>query len=386
MNKIKLLKFVNVFEIGGTEKQFVTLGNALDSSRFELHFACFRRGGGFLGEIEALQVPVTEYRIQRLYDRQTFQQQLAFAKDMKSRQIQIIHSYSFYAHVFAIPFARLGGVPVIAASIRDMGPYLTPMKKRVQKWVCGLADSIVANSDAVRQWLISQGYDPAKITVIRNGVDLTKFAGKRDGRLRQELGIAPDSPLVAVLSRLNEVKGIDYFLEAAALVARRFDNARFLVIGDAHNEYDCAYRRDLERYAAWLGIGDRVIFTGFRLDVPEVLSEVAVSVLPSHSEGLPNAALESMAAGVPVTATNVGGSPEAVVDGVTGFLVPPRDPAALAEAICRLLGNRQMALSFGEAGRRRVEEHFSIKRMVRETEELYLRLLEKRGRERFRYG
>ncbi len=122
-------------------------------------------------------------------------------------------------------------------------------------------------------------------------------------------------------------------------------------------------------------------FTGFRLDVPELLSEVAVSVLPSLSEGLSNSVLESMAAGVPVVATRVGGTPEAIEDGVSGFLVPPRDPAALAEAIAALLERPELARRLGEAARSRVESNFSLARMTEETQKLYIQMLGRaRGR------
>lgn len=386
-NSIKLLKFVANFGIGGTEQHVVSLGRALDSSRFELHFACLRRWGHFLKEIETCQIPLTEYKISSLYSPQAFRQQLRFASYLRQNRMRIVHSYNFYPNVFAIPAARLAGVPVIVASIRDTGVYLTPRQRRAQKFICRLADRILVNAEAVRQWLIAEGYQPKKIAVIRNGIDLFRFAKKdRNGNLRQEFGLPAHAPLVAVLSRLTRLKGFEDFLEAAAIVAAHFQEARFLVMGDhfivrdGAIVEDIAYRRELQSYAARLGIGGRVIFTGYRLDVPEVLSEVAVSVLPSLSEGLSNAVLESMAAGVPVVATRVGGSPEVIEEGITGLLVPPRNPAALARAICRLLENPELASTFGQAGRQRVAECFSLERMVRETECFYLNLLKKQAR------
>jgi len=376
--RMRLLKFVNVFDIGGTERQVVNLGQVLDPSKFQLHLACFERGGCYLSELEPLRLPLSEYSIRSLYGVKTFAEQLRFAKYLQHHQIHLVHSYGFYANVFAIPSAKLAGASIIVASIRDTGAYLSPAQKRVQRVVSRLADRIVVNAEAVRRWLIDEGYSDEKITVIRNGIDLSRFARKRvDGRLRQELGIPPHAPLVAVLSRLNQVKGIDYFLEAAAIVTRRFKEARFVIIGDCVIERDRAYKKALEEYAVTLGLGGRVLFAGLRLDVPELLSQITVSVLSSLSEGLSNTLLESLAAGVPVVATSVGGTPEAVVDGVTGFLVPPRDPAAMARAICVLLGNREMASAFGRAGQQRVTEHFSLERMGRETEELYLGLMEK---------
>jgi glycosyltransferase involved in cell wall biosynthesis len=238
------------------------------------------------------------------------------------------------------------------------------------------------NADAIRQSLIADGYNPGKITVIRNGIDLSRFARQQDtGKLRQEFGLPSHVPVVALLSRFNELKGIKYFLEAAAIVAGRFPEARFVLVGNRATvsggavEEDVDYRRGLENYAERLGLGRRAIFAGLRLDVPELLSEVTVSVLPSLSEGLSNVLLESMAAAVPVVATEVGGNPEVVEHGVTGLLVPPRDPAALASSICLLLEKPEAARRFGQSGRQRVAKEFSLERMVKDTEELYLRLL-----------
>ena len=292
-----------------------------------------------------------------------------------------MHTYSFYANVFAVPAARLGRVPVVVASIRDTGAYITPMKRRVQRMTCRLADSVVVNAEAVRRWLVEDGYDERRITVIRNGIDPAPYARKASpGKLHQELGLPPDAPLVAVLSRLSPIKGLEYFLEAAATVAAAAPDVRFLIVGEAEKK-DIEYARSLEAYANRLGLGRRVVFTGLRLDVPRVLDEVAVSVLPSLSEGLSNVLLESMAAGVPVVATRVGGTPEAVEEGVTGLLVPPRDAGALALAISRLLTDRALAARLGRAGRGRAVRFFSIDAAVRQTEQLYFTLLRRNAHE-----
>jgi glycosyltransferase involved in cell wall biosynthesis len=169
------------------------------------------------------------------------------------------------------------------------------------------------------------------------------------------------------------MKGIPYFLDAATVLAERFPDVCFLVVGDG------AIKRELEEQACRMGLGQRIAFTGFRSDVPELLSEAAVSVLPSLSEGTSNTLLESMAAGIPVIATRVGGNPEVVEDGVSGLLVPPRDSAALAAATARLLEDEALAARLGEAGMRRVSELFSIEGSVHETEHLYQRLVEARG-------
>jgi glycosyltransferase involved in cell wall biosynthesis len=390
-SQIKLLKFVALFGFGGTERQFVNLARTIDRSRFDLRFACLARWGHFLEEIEQQRIPVAEYHIDSLRNLTALKQQWKLAGDIRRNGIEIIHAYNFYANVFAVPAAKLAGAPVVIASIRDMGACLTPAQRRVQKFVAGLADCILVNADAIRQRLIAHGYPGGKMSVIRNGIDLSRYVpGKSGTGLRREFGLPSRAPLVVMLSRLNPQKGVDDFLNAAARVREQFPRARFLVVGekfiqqDGVRQRDVAYRQELARRAAGLGLGGRIAFTGFRSDVPAVLSEAAVSVLPSLSEGLSNTLLESMAAGVPVVATRVGGNPEVIEDGVSGILVSPRDPAALAQAVCAILQDRDLARRLACSARQRVVEHFALKRMARETEDLYVELLERKANGRRR--
>jgi glycosyltransferase involved in cell wall biosynthesis len=383
--RIKLLQFVPVLAIGGTETQVMNLVEGLDPAKFELSMACLKRYGEFLESIEARRLPLATYDVRSFFRPHAAMHQLRFAWHVRRHRVQIVHTYGFYANVFAVLPARLAGVPVVVASVRELGDYLTPRQRRVQKVMCRFADCIVTNAEAVRQRLIGEGYSPTKIIVIRNGVVTAKWAtNDHRGRLRRELGLGPDVPLVAVVARLNPLKGIEDFLDAAAIVSRGHPEAHFLIVGEGRIVKDglvmddTGYRRRLEEYAARVGLGRRVVFTGLRTDVPAVLSAVSVSVLPSLSEGLSNVLLESMGAGVPVVATRVGGNGEIVDDGTTGLLVPPRAPAALARAISLLLEDRLLAARLGRAGQRRVVEHFSLERMVRQTEHLYLNLLEGR--------
>ncbi|HEY3488443.1 MAG TPA: glycosyltransferase [Gammaproteobacteria bacterium] len=387
-SQIRLLKFLVLFGFGGTERQVVNLVRMLDRSRFSTQFGCLKRSGHFLKDIEQQQIPINEYRIRSLYMPGTLRQQLRLAQDMRRDRVQIFHSYNFYANVFAVPAARLAGVPVVIASIRDTGLGITPAKMHLHRLVCRFADCILVNAEAIRQWLIASGYQEEKIEVIRNGLDLARFSRIGDGKaLRQEFGLPQNAPLVVVLARLVPSKGIEVFLEAAAEVSRRCPEARFLIVGDLYvsvrgqreAEPEMEYSGRLKQQAERLGLGGRIIFTGYRSDIPELLSQASVSVLPSLSgEGLPNAVMESMAVGVPVVATRVGGIPEIVGEnGVAGLLVPPRDPGALTEAICAILENKELAQRLGAEAKRRITQHFSLERMVRATEELYLRLLKR---------
>jgi L-malate glycosyltransferase len=361
---------LNNFHIGGTERQVTNLAKGIDCSHFDLHLACLLNVGELRSEVETLPIPRSEFRIGRLYSPRTLWQGIRLAQYVRKNLIEIVHSYGFYANVFAVPFARLAGASIVVASIRNTCDLLTPMQARLQKLVCRLADCILVNADAIRKNLIDEGYDASKIVLIRNGIILSRFGRKQDGAaVRQELGVPATARLVGVFARLNPMKGVGYFLEAATLLAARFPDVYFLIVGDG------ASRPELAAQAARLGLGNRIVFTGFRNDIPKLLSESSVSVLPSLSEGTSNTLLESMAAGIPVVATTVGGNPEVIEHGISGFLVPPKNSAALADAIGCLLADGFMAARMGLAGSRRVAELFSIENSVHETENLYERLV-----------
>lgn len=386
---VKVLQFVTLLASSGTERQVMNLAFGLDGERFDVRFACLKRWGDLLEQVEASGRELREYRIGSLFAPKTLRLQLAFARDLRREGVHVVHTYGFWTNVFGIPAARLAGTPVVVGAIRDTCDHISPAQRRAQRLVCRLADAILVNAEAIKERLVADGYDGDRITVITNGVDLTPFERPHErGRVRRELGLPAEGPLVAVFARLHPVKGIEYFLEAAARVGVRFPAARFLVVGEDRIVRDGAivaspYREELEAGAARLGLGGRVVFTGFRRDVPELLAEVSVSVLPCiANEGLSNSVLESMAAGVPVVATTVGGNAEVVEDGSTGLLVPPRDAEALARAIGTLLEDQDRARRLGRAARQRVADRFSVEQMVRRTERFYLDLLDrKRKRE-----
>jgi glycosyltransferase involved in cell wall biosynthesis len=382
MSRARLLKVVPTLMCGGTENQFMALGRLLDRSRFDVAFACLRRWGPFVDELGQLGIPLREYHVATFRSVHALTQQARLARHIARSGIDIVHAYNFYGNVFAVPPARLVA-PVVIASIRDRSPYLTPMQKRVQRYACQFADRIVVNADAVRDWLVEEeAYDPSNIVVIRNGVDLTRFAGAPAGeRLRHELHLPRHSRLVVVASRLTRLKGIECFLAAAAALKATHPDVRFLIVGET-SPPDPAYLQSLERLTTELGVADRVTFTGRRSDIPAVLGAADVAVMPSLNEALSNVVLESMAAGAPVVATRVGGTPEALTDGATGLLIPPGDAGAIASAVSRLLDDRALACRLGRAARERITDQFSVERMVRATENLYAELLARKPQRR----
>jgi len=371
---IRLLKFLAYLAIGGSERQVLNIRDGIDKSRFDVHLGCFGRFDEQIG-VDLSGTPLEVYKIRKLYGVRAMRECLRLASYLRQQRIDIVHAYNFYANVFALPAARLAKVPVVLASIRDTGEYWTARQRAVNKIVCRLADGVVVNAEAIKRGLVTEGYRPERIVVVPNGIMCPPLRPTPDRALHQEFGLSSDDVLIGVVSRIARLKGLEYFLAAAPDVLARVPRAKFVIIGD--NSFNPQYREELKRQVNRLGLQEKVVFTGFRLDVPQIISSLAVSVLPSVSgEGLSNSLLESMAAALPVVATNVGGNPEVVVEGETGLLVPPRKPSALSEAICRVLLTPGMCQALGQAGRRRVLEHFSNERMIRTVERLYESLLD----------
>lgn len=380
MSDIKVIKVVPTLLCGGTETQFMTLARSLDPDRFALRFACLRKWGPFVDELSAREIPLQEYGVTTFRSWRALWQQARFARDVRRHGIDIVHTYSFYGNVFAVPPGRIAA-PVVVASIRDRGLYLTPMQKRVQRHVCRLADCVLVNAEAVKSWLVGDGFAADRITVIPNGIDTSRFAAAADRiAVRRSLGLPDDAPLVAVVSRLHRLKGIEDFLDAAAIIAAGRPDVRFLVIGEPSPVDNIAYRDELVARAARLGLGGRVMFTGLRADVPQLLAAVDVSVMPSLNEALSNVLLESMAAGAPVVATDVGGTTEALQHERNGLLIPPSNAEVMAAAIERMLANPPLARQLGVQARRDIAERFSLERMVAATAGVYEDLLARKQR------
>ena len=374
---IRLFTFMAYLAIGGTERQIFNIRDGLDRDLFRQHLGCFGRFDDQLS-VDLSSTPVEVYRIGKLYGVRAMREVLRLARYLRNERIDVMHAYNFYANVFAIPAARLAGVPVVLGSCRDTGEYWTARQRRVNRLVCRLADGVIVNAEAIKTTLIQEGYAADRITVIHNGIHCPPLKTAADQKaVRQALKVPLDGPLIGVVARLARLKGIEYFIHAAKAVLARLPHAHFLIVGDTCVDPD--YREELKQLTARLGLQNCLTYTGFRLDIPEILPALTVSVLPSISgEGLSNSLLESMAAGVPVVATNIGGNPEVVEDGVTGMLVPPKNPEELARAICRMIETRGLAAAMGRAGRQRVIDHFSIDSMIGATQSLYQNLLSRR--------
>lgn len=289
---------------------------------------------------------------------------------LRRERVDVLHTHTaLAANVLSRVGGRLGGAAVVSHLHIENHFRQNRLARAVHSALdnasARLASRIIAVSESTRRSLVAQGYPTARLEVVHNGIDVDAHAGGGSG-LRHELGLAEGDALVLEIGRLCAVKGQRELIEA--LAGSPGVHAAFA--GD-DLEQGGAYRKLLERVAQEQGVSDRVHLLGYRDDVDALLAQADVLVLPSWIEGLPVVVLEAMAHAKPVIATPVGGTAEAVSDGVTGLLVPPRDVERLAGAIRELTTDRERAQRLGAAGRARVEGEFSETAMTRRVLEVY---------------
>ena len=292
---------------------------------------------------------------------------------LRRHRIQIVHAQKGKARTLAMLAGLFVRVPVLILN-RGVSFPLDPFNRL--GYTTRRVTAIVAVCESIKQGLVRQGVDPAKIEVIYSGTDTTRFHPEIDGRgIRRELGLSPGHVLVTQIG-IRSWKGNDDVLDAVAKSAPRLPQARLLFVGA--NE---AKAKILREKAAARGIADLVSVFLYREDIPEILAATDVTVDASYTGlGLTGTLRESLAVGTPVIGTDLEGNPELIVHGQTGLLVKPRDPAGLAEALVTLVGDPGRARAMGRAGRVLVERRFSTAIKVERTEALYRRLLAVRRR------
>jgi len=293
-----------------------------------------------------------------------------FYEFLKSNRVSLVHAHEFTANTYGTLVARLAGVPVVA-TIHGKSYFVDQLKRRLAyRATCRLATTVVVSEDLKRFVCMSIGIPPHRLRVVYNGVpDMDPLPGTFYTGLREELAVPPHHLIVGVIGSLYPVKGHAYLLQAIPDIVKVKGNTTFLFIGRGEME------AQLRQQAHDLGVERHVRILGFRDDVPRLLGLIDVFVLPSLSEGLSVAILEAMAAGKPVVASQVGGNAELIVDGETGYLVPPMNPSALSAHILALLGDDSLRQRLGDAGRKRAAETFSLQQMVHSYEQLYDRCI-----------
>lgn len=365
--RYRIAYVIGELDKGGAEYQLHELLRHLDRRAFEPEVFALAAGGYWVAPIRALGIAVHEFPRRGSGD---VSRLLRLRAALRAFAPDVLHTIMWSANSYG-RLAALGlRVPVVIAAERNV-----IRRPRWQVWaeraLDRTTDRYLVNCAAIATELSERGGLAAeKIDVIHNGIDLATlpFESTREGA-RADAGFDPQRRLVAQVGRLAPQKDYPTFLAAARIVAARFADVDFLVVGTGE------LRADLERLATELGIETRVHFTGLRHDVPRLLAGVDALALTSIYEGLPNVVVEAMATGAVAVATDVGGCRDLIVHERTGLLVPPRDPDAVAVALGRVLADPAWRAELAIAARRRVEREFSVETMAARTADAYRRLL-----------
>jgi glycosyltransferase involved in cell wall biosynthesis len=317
--------------------------------------------------IHSARCPVYLLPLRRTYDLEAFRAALELRRFLKQQRVQIVQTFFESSDIWAGFVTKNLSKAKLIWSRRDMGILRGRKHQIAYRMMAGVPDAVFAVSEQVREHCIAvDGIDPTRVQTIYNGLNLSDWdAAAKPAKASGEV-------LVTTVGNIRRVKGHDVLVRAAATIAREFPNVSFSVAGEV---LEPDYFAELEALVRELGLSGRFQFVGGITDLRKHLSGSDIFVLPSRSEGFSNAIVEAMAASLPVVATNVGGNAEAVTDGVSGFIVPPDDPAQLAAAIARLLSDPAEAKAMGLAGKNLAAEKFTTEAMMRRIVTTYEKLL-----------
>jgi len=365
--KINVLQLVEGFNLGGAEKKLLELVRMMNRDQFNTIVCSLGLGDEIKDQFEALNdygIEVMTIHRNRKID---FGLVLKIAKLIKERSIHVVMTTLFYADVIGPLAGKLGGAKAVFSWETISSPkWLVFHRLMAYKLAIKLCTKVISVSNATAEYLHElRGVPKEKIHIIPYGVDLQKYIPKNGRSLKESLGVPEGCKTVGLVGRLHEQKGHVYLIEAAQKIVKEFPNVRFLFAGDGE------LRETLQKQVNDLNLQSYFNFLGFRHDIPELLQSFDIFTLPSLYEGLPNVVLEAMASSLPVVATPVDGTKEAVIPEETGSLVPEKNPDVLADSIIRLLKNEELAKKYGNAGRKRVEDYFSLEGQISQFEDLY---------------
>jgi len=370
---------IKILELAAVDIAFKTiikdLIESLAANDYDLTIVC--SDGPYVAELRAAGYRVKTITIRRNLN--VFRHLIALAQlyaFIKKERFDIVHTHTPVASFLGRIAARLARSPAIVNTVHgfyfheDMHVVVRKALIALERFAGRFTDlTFSVSSEDVETAMRERICRADRIMVVGNGVDLRKFdpcsIEAERPRIRDELGIAPGAAVVGAVGRFVREKGFVELIQAMPRVLEAGPQAMLVIVGDALPSDRRSVKERLRELVSSLKLNERVVFTGLRYDVPQLLAAMDVFVLPSYREGMPVVLLEAMAMAKPVVATRVRGCREAVVDGETGILVPPRDVTALADAIVRLLLDNELARRMGAAGRKRVEEHFDRDEIVK---------------------
>lgn len=380
-SKIHVLLLISSLEYGGAERQVIELANQLEAHVFETTVCSLSEHVPLATELRD-----AAHRLEIVPRRGRFDFGVVrrLARLMRRRRIQVVHTFLFDAEIVGRLAAKLARVPVVIASERNADykrPFLHTLALRLTQ---SCFDVMIANSLAGKRFNVrTLGLDPARIRVIRNGVDVVRFRPGHGLAVRKQLGIPMSAPVVGMVAAFKRQKRHGDFFQMAQRVLRRFPDAWFVCVGEplrANLQGAEDYHREMRERVGSLGIAHRCVFAGHRADMPAVYRMLDVTVLTSSREGTPNVLLESMACGVPIVATNVADNEHLVPGGDVGSIVGVGEVEEMADRVCRLLADSHLRRQRGRAARQWVLHRFSTAAMARKAGAVYREVLHRKAR------
>ncbi len=369
--RINILQIVEGFGWGGAEKKLLELIKCMNHKLFNTVVCSLGLSDHISKEFQNSNIKIVTIGRRSRFDLGVIRK---VARLMKEEKIDIVMTTLFYADIIGAFAGKIAGVKAIFSWETISAPeWLIKRRLLPYRFAVHYIDRVIAVSNSTARFLIEKrGVPSDKVTVIPYGVDMKKYNTGKNERFRCELGIRDDEIVIGVVGRLHPQKGHVYLIRSAQNILSECKNIRFVFAGDGD------LREELERMIKANGMDKYFIFLGYREDIPDVLKAFDIFVLPSLYEGLPNVILEAMATGKPVVATDVDGSKEAVLDGVTGYLVPKRDTGKLSEKLIELIKDMERARMMGLEGRRRVERYFSLDNQIDSFERLFKSIIDKK--------
>ncbi len=374
MKKINILHIYQNSKIGGVQRQLLNTVSQYNKELFNPIVCCFGPKEEIGKEIEKIGLEFIPLNIKR-YHKFSFKIIIKLYQIMKERNIHIVRTHKYRASLYGRIAASLARVPVVITSVH--GNYrkdLRLKRKLANRILSNVTDRIVAVSESIKQDILKYDrIEPFKVIVINNGVDIIKFNPEGNfHNIRREFSISDSEIIIGFIGRLVPAKGLEYLINAFSLLSRELKNIKLLIVGEG------SLLNILRERVKENAINQKVIFTGKRYDIPDILSAIDIFVMPSLAEGLPNSLLEAMAMGKPIIATTAGGIPEVIKDGINGILIPPRDVDSLATAMKKLLEDPFFSVKIGQGARDFVEKNLSNIATTKKWESLYMTLLKEK--------
>jgi len=365
MKPLRVLEMIDKPFLGGGQKVLLSLAGGLDRERFDVS-VCARDGGPLAEAVRRLGRRFHPAEFSKTAGRRLVED---LRRLLVAGGIDVLHTHGGVAGLFGRRAAKKAGTPVVVHTLHGIhylhyrNPILRRMFVGLERRFSRSTDAVVCVSEADRATAVRMRLAPvSRLRLIRNGIEPPRAGEGAEGGRKFE------APVVGTVARLHRQKGVAYLLKAAEALGRVRPEVKVVVVGGGPLE--AKFREALGRS----GVGRSVVLLGERADAADILSTFDVFVLPSLWEGLPLVLVEAAARGKPIVATDIDGVREVLRDGETGLLVPPRDPAALTDAVIRLLDDPALARRLAERAKAEIPPRFTLDRMVAEYASLYLEL------------